>query len=321
MKNKKIPLPLISSALTVVVLWTVFTLLSGSSLAIPGSMVVEDLTKRKVEVPGQVERIVCAGPGALRLIVYLKATDMVIGVEDAERSWGSSGRPYAIAHQELKNLPSIGPGGPGKLPNTEALVKLSPDVIFMSYIEKRIADNIQKKTNIPVVVLSYGELARFSEPLFESLKLTGKLLGKEKKADEVVNFIKQVIEDLKTRTEDIPDKQKPSVYIGGIGYKGAHGIDSTEASFPPFVFLHAKNVVDEVGKEGHLFIDREKLFEWDPDIIFIDEGGFELVKQDYEKRRQFYYSLKAFIKGNVYGTLANFYSFLILIHTNPASST
>jgi len=269
---------------------------------------ITDLVGRTVEVPKEIGRIVCAGPGALRLIVYLNANDKVIGVEDAEKRWGSSGRPYAMAHRELKDLPSIGPGGPGRLPNTEALIELSPDVVFMTYVDTRTADNIQSKTNIPVVILSYGKLATFGKPLFKSLELAGKILRKEERAEKVINFIKGIQEDLRARTKDIPDEEKPTVYIGGIGYKGAHGIESTEANFPPFALLYAKNVVDELGGWHH-FIDKEKLLEWDPDVIFIDEGGFQLVKQDYQKNPELYRSLKAFKNGDTYGTLPfNFYT-------------
>ena len=270
---------------------------------------ITDLTGRKVKVPKKVNRIVCAGPGALRLIVYLNSVKKVIGVEDAEKRWSASGRPYAMAHRELKNLPSIGPGGPGKLPNMEALVELNPDVLFMTYVNKRIANNIQSKTNIPVVVLSYGKLSSFGKPLFESLYLAGNILGKSHRAKEVVDFIKKTKKDLMSRTVNISGHKKLTVYIGGIGYKGAHGIESTEANFPPFTYLHAKNVVNELGKTGHIFIDKEKLLQWDPDIIFIDEGGYKIIKQDYQKNSKFYQSLKAFKNKNIYGTLPfNFYT-------------
>jgi len=300
MKNRVL---LISLTLAVVIGFSLSACALASSIT-----KIKDLLGRTVEVPKEVERIVCAGPGALRLIVYLNANDKVVGVEDAEKRWGSSGRPYAMAHGELRNLPSIGPGGPGRLPNTEALIELSPDVVFMTYIDARTADNIQDKINIPVVVLSYGKLATFGKPLFTSLELAGKILRKEERAEKVIGFIKGIQEDLRARTEDIPDEEKSTVYIGGIGHKGAHGIESTEAKFPPFVFVHAKNVVDELGGWHH-FIDKEKLLEWDPDVIFIDEGGFQLVKQDYQKNPEFYSSLKAFKNGNVYGTLPfNFYT-------------
>ena len=285
------------------------TLLIANYVMAANTIKIKDLAGRIVKVPIRVERIVCAGPGALRLIVYLNAIDKVVGVEDAEKRWGFSGRPYAMAHEELKKLPSIGPGGPGKLPDNEALVKLNPDIIFMTYVTSRIADNIQSKTNIPVVVLSYGEHATFiGDPLFRSLELAGKITGKNERAKKVIDLIREIQQELEIKTRIVPDDKKPTVYVGGIGYKGAHGIESTEAKFPPFALVNAKNVVDEL--EGwHHFIDKEKIFQWDPDIIFIDEGGFQLIKQDYQKNPKLYSSLKAFKDRNVYGLLPfNFYT-------------
>lgn len=282
-------------------------LMSGclQSQSVKGTVTVKDLIGREVKVPNNVERIVAAGPGALRIIVYLNASDKIVGVEDFEKLH-KYGRPYILAHPELRELPSIGPGGPGKLPNLEALVNLKPDVIFMTYVDAKTAQDIQEKTGIPVVVLSYGQLTAFEdEELFKSLELAGKILGKEKRAQEVINFIKSLQEDLSKRTENT---KSPSVYVGGLGYKGAHGIESTRAKYPPFVVLHAKNVVDELG-EGHKFIDKEKLLEWDPEYIFIDEGGLSLVLDDYKKNPKFYESLKAVKNENVYGVLPyNYYA-------------
>ena len=104
--------------LKVLSLVVLLVLVSGclqSQSAEKATMVVKDLAGREVAVPKNVERVVAAGPGALRIIVYLNATDMVVGVEDFEKQH-PGGRPYIIAHPELKELPSIGPGGPGKLP-------------------------------------------------------------------------------------------------------------------------------------------------------------------------------------------------------------
>ncbi len=266
---------------------------------------VMDMLGRNVELPAHVTKIVAAGPGALRLIVYLNASNMVVGVEDFEKRY-NFGRPYILAHPELRKLPTIGPGGPGKLPNFEELVKIKPDVIFMTYVDAKTVDEIQSKTGIPVVVLSYGNLATFDdETLFKSLKLAGKILGREKRAEEVIAFIKNLQDDLIKRTENV---RSPEVYVGGIGYKGAHGIESTEAKYPPFVVVHADNVADKLG-EGHRFIDREQLLEWNPDYIFLDEGGLKLVLSDYKKDPEFYSSLKAIKTGNVYGILPyNFYA-------------
>jgi iron complex transport system substrate-binding protein len=268
-------------------------------------LTVTDSLGRTVQVPANVQRVVAAGPGALRLVVYLNASDMVVGVEDFEKRY-SYGRPYIIAHPELKELPSIGPGGPGKLPNIEALINLKPDVVFMTYVDKKTADDIQAKTGIPVVVLSYGRLATFDdEELFKSIELAGRILGKEERAEEVVEFIKSTQGDLEKRTEGVEPKM---VYVGGIGYKGAHGIESTEGDYPPFKVVHADNVAAELGP-GHHSIDKEKLLEWQPEYIFLDEGGLKLTLDDYSKNPDFYNSLEAVKSGNLYGLLPfNFYT-------------
>ncbi len=88
-----------------------------------------------------------------------------------------------------------------------------------------------------------------------------------------------------------------------------HGIESTQGKYSLFTALNIKNVADETGKTGSVMIDKEKLVEWNPNIIFIDLGGLEIVKQDYSKNTKFYDSLTAFKEGNVYSQLPyNFYS-------------
>ena len=46
-----------------------------------------------------------------------------------------------------------------------------------------------------------------------------------------------------------------------------------------------------------MFIDKEKIFTWNPDIIFIDSGGSELVKQDYIKKPVYKQMDNKFRKG------------------------
>lgn len=56
-----------------------------------GSLQVTDMAERQVTVPDDPERIICLGPGTLRLIVYLQAESKVVGVEAMEkRPWRAS---------------------------------------------------------------------------------------------------------------------------------------------------------------------------------------------------------------------------------------
>ncbi|OPZ89226.1 MAG: Periplasmic binding protein [Firmicutes bacterium ADurb.Bin419] len=215
-----------------------------------------------------------------------------------------------MANPELSNLPVIGPGGPNNAPDPEKILAIRPEVIFSTYAgDKASADNLQSKTGIPVVAISYGKTSTFDPAVYTSLKLIGTIVGKEQKAEEIVEYMEKCKSDLDTRTKDIPDANKPSVYIGGLGMKGTHGIESTQGKYSLFNAVHAKNVVDETGKTGSLMIDKEKLIQWNPDKIFIDGGGFKMIEQDYEKNKDFYNTLSAIKNGEIYSQLPyNFYT-------------
>jgi iron complex transport system substrate-binding protein len=263
---------------------------------------VTDMGKRTVEVPLNPQRIICLSPGTLRLIVYVAAADRVVGVEDFEKT-RPTGRPYILAHPELTKLPTVGPGGPASInkePDLEAVLKVKPDVIFISYMEPGNADALQKKLGIPVVILTHGRFASVDELVFDSLRIAGKILDREKRAQEVVAYVQAARQDLQSRTQGVPEQGKPAVYVGAVGYKGIQGIESSDASFTPLEWVGAHNLAKNVSPNDHVFVDREKLLAWNPDIIFLDAGGLSLVKQDFAKKSEFYEGLKAFQEKRVY---------------------
>jgi iron complex transport system substrate-binding protein len=225
-----------------------------------------------------------------------------VGVEDIEKA-NPKTRPYWIANNELSGLPSIGPGGPNSInkePDLEKILAVSPDIIFISYMDRIKADALQKKIGIPVIVLTYGPFGTFTDAVYDSIALVGCILSKEDRAASVVDFIEKSRKELNKRVNGIPGDQRPAVYVGAIGFKGTHGIESTETIYAPFEWVKARNIAVSGGKKGHLFVDKEKILVWDPDIIFIDSGGNELVKQDYIKKPDYYKGLSAFRKRNIH---------------------
>ena len=217
------------------------------------SVTVTDLGKRSVEAPLGPERIVCLSSGTLRLISMLGAANRVVGVEDFEKTF-PAGRPYILANPDITKLPSIGPGGPGSInkePDLEALLKVKPDVIFISYMEPQNADALQKKLGIPVVILSHGRFASFDELAYESLRVAGKILGLESRAEEIVSFIEKAKKDLNERTQGIDEASKPGVYAGAVGYKGVQGIESSDATYIPLEWNHARNLAKSASTKDH----------------------------------------------------------------------
>jgi iron complex transport system substrate-binding protein len=268
---------------------------------------VTDMAGRPVSVPQDPERIVCIGPGTLRLIVYLQAESKVVGVEDMEKL-NPGGRPYWLAHPELAGLPRCGPGGPAginKKPDLEAVLSVKPQVLFITYMDGPLADEVQRTLGIPVVVLNYGAFASFDETVYDALRLAGRILNRDQRATAVVAYIESLRKDMHARTRDIPPGARPSAYVGGIGYRGACGIESTEKRYTPFDWVGAANVAERVqtGIGSHLFMDKEGLLKLNPDVIFIDGGGLMLVQDDLHKKPKVYNALKAFATGRVYALL------------------
>ncbi|ABL87243.1 periplasmic binding protein [Pyrobaculum islandicum DSM 4184] len=272
------------------------------------SAVVEvvDVLGRRVSVKAPVSRVVALGPGALRLVVYLNATDKLAGIEEIEKR-PPRGRDYGyiLWTKNLTSLPVVGRGGPGSPVDYERILSVRPDVIIMSPLVADAPDKIQEKTGIPVVVVSAfidsGEGWVNFTSLYKSLRTVGVLLGREERAEELVRYMEGLIKDLKRRTANIT--QRPKVYVGAISYKGGQPFEATQSYFPPLVLLNTPGVADRYGIKGVAKIDWEALLKEQPDVIFIDLGNYMFVVQDFNKSRDKYCALKAFREGRVYGIL------------------
>ena len=260
---------------------------------------VEDMLGRKTKVPAKVESIVGIGPGALRLLVYMQVTERVAGVEEIERR---TGRPYIFAHPELQNRPAIGPAFTG---DAELIAARDPDVIFKTYTTRGEADELQKKTGIPVVALHYINPTSEWQVLDSALTLMGKVLNKQSRAEELIQYHHALTDTLEKKTSGIPETEKPGVYLGGLSHRGTHGINSTSPYYESFAFVHAKNLAGPLRKnyannEG-VMLDMEQLMVWNPQFIFIDLAGRALVEQDIRQHRKYFRTMEAFRESKIYG--------------------
>lgn len=276
---------------------------SGSASAASSSAAVTktvvDAYGRSVEVPKDAKTAATVGSGA-RFVVYAGAQDKLIAVTEMETT-PAMNRPYAIAYKDLfANLPSTSNGNHllETNVNEEQLMDLNPDVIISSRSAEE-CDALQKDTGIPVIGITYQNQL-FTDSVYNSITCVGEALGTEDHASEVVAKLKEWDADLKVRTADIADADKPSVYVGAVNYKGAKSFTGTYANYAPLVELNAKNVADETGQKAAVDVDLEQIGNWDPDYMFLNAGNMDLMKADYANNRAFFDGLKAFQQGNLY---------------------
>lgn len=268
--------------------------------ASPETRVIVDSKGREVEIPGTVESIVCVGVGALRYSCYMEAADLVVGIEDYELEKSMSRLYNYVNFDKFDGLPVIGTNGS---PFAEEIIKVKPDAIVMTSYAEADPDELQSKTGIPVVVVP-GSDTTLDEQAYDTIKIMGELYAKEDRAEALTAYLKAIEKDLNDRTADIKDADKPSVYVGGVSFKGNHGFEGTEAFYGPLELIHAKNLANETGQEGAFNIDLEQVLNWDPEIIFVDFNGLELVNKDYAVNPNYYNSLSAVKEGKVYSQIS-----------------
>lgn len=268
----------------------------------PETRIITDMLGREVEIPTKINTIICNGSNALRMVSYLNATDLMVGVEDTDKNYETSTkRDYAHANYAIfKDMPSIGKGGgTAYTAYPEEILKVMPDVILTCFVQEA-AEQLQNETGIPVVSIRTPSSNFIDENWYASLRLTAELTGTQERCEELLSYIDSCKADLKERSSGVPEEDKPSVYTGAVTFSGAHGFAGTYANFGPFLAIDAKNVADETGERSAFEVDLEKVVEWDPDVIFLDPGNMNLVNEEYKANPDFFNALTAVQKGEVY---------------------
>lgn len=261
-----------------------------------GPLVIMDMAGNSVEIPENVEKVSTLCGCAHRLLVFLDAPEMISGVRESEKRKPLRS-PWNMAIRDIVfDIPVI------SAKDAETIVAVNPDIM----VATQTADGfdffehemLAEKVDIPLVILRpYVSFSAHKDNVFESLRILGTVINREKRAEELIAGIEEVIADLDSRTSGIPEEEKPSVYVGGKAWAGSHGIVSTSSMYSAFDFINAKNVAVELGEEN-AFIDKEALLLWDPDYIFLESTGLEQAIEDLSAPE--FSKLKAVQNGNIY---------------------
>ena len=282
-----------------------------------GDVSVTDMVGREVNInPGTYKRVVCIGAGALRMYCYIGDASALAGVEDidnttlAERPamFDSVARPYVLAYGETFNsLPSCGVGGPmAQSAEAEKILACDPDIVISEFEDKDKSDALQEQLGVPVITLSAGSKGVFDEKFYGSMELLGKVFGKEAKAEALVTYVKDEAAAISARVADIPETEKPSVYICGLGNWGTTDHLMTAESYASFEVAGVKNVVSGLGIQGVGPIEEEKFVELGEqmDIIIMDAAAVKNIKPLYAEDSTMFDTCKAWQNGEVYLEMA-----------------
>ncbi|MGI5963070.1 MAG: ABC transporter substrate-binding protein [Lawsonibacter sp.] len=275
---------------------------SSSQMVEKETRVVTDVWGREVVIPKQVNSIVCLGSGAPRIAAYLGVMDLLVGSEEHDLQGETVLRDYSPAYYDtLQSLPAVGAGGGSGANNgyAEEILKVAPDVILAGFTLEA-ANELESQTNIPVVCVRYISNGLADETFYAAMRVFAQVVDAQERCEAVLSYIDQCKEDLNSRTVDVEDGEKLRAYTGAVTFSGRHGFAGTYAHFGPFDVINAWNVADEVVEDGYFETDLEQILLWDPDVIFLDPGNMDLVKDEYQGNPTYFQSLRAVQNGQIY---------------------
>ena len=281
------------------------------------SIVVTDMIGRQVEVvPGSYTRVVCIGAGALRMYTYINGADLLCGVEDIDNTslqnrpkmFDSVAIPYRIAYEtEFSTLPSCGVGGPqAQAAEAEKILSCNPDIVISEYEDVDKENALQEQLGVPVITLRSGPNNVFDDSFKGSLRLLGQLFGKEDRAEAIISFIDKEASAISSRTANVADDQKPSVYICGLGNWGTTNHLMTMPNYVAFTVANVKNAASGLSSKGVQAIEKEYFVSLgkDMDVIVMDAAAVKNVKPLYKEDPTMFDSCKAWQDGEVYLQMA-----------------
>jgi iron complex transport system substrate-binding protein len=240
-----------------------------------GTITITDLLGRTVSIDLPVERVVLT-------FYFEEYVPIEGGVDPFERIVGWTrdyweGRrqwtweTYESAFPEIDDIPDVGYINKGTF-NPEKVISLHPDVVitYPSDFETAKEDVAKlEKAGIPIVVVDYH--SETLEAYNQSTMLLGKILGREEKAQEIMDFYWEQVEKVTTKLEDLHEP-KPTVYVecGNMGpseYSNSYGKGNMWGE------LNEKcrgiNIAEEaVGAGKNAPISPEYLLKQNPDVIY-----------------------------------------------------
>jgi iron complex transport system substrate-binding protein len=262
---------------------------------------VTDMLGRTVEIPSTIERVVTIDDGFVESIMYrLGMQDKIVGLGGAASrvvwnytfemidgntyEYQDGMTPVRYLEPSLADLPQVVESGAGV--NYETLVALDPDVVFIregAYAFTAGSDEKIDKTistieslGIPLVVLvgpPYQEQPGVDH-ICEEIRLVGEVFSRQEDADELASYLEEQIADIRSRTKDVPENEKPLVMQLGLSPRArngggagmAWGRDTIESYFIEEI-ANAKDAYEGTG--SFVIISAEQILSLDPDVIVL----------------------------------------------------
>ncbi|MEO5756942.1 MAG: ABC transporter substrate-binding protein [Mesorhizobium sp.] len=256
--------------LCLVLIWPLLALAPASARTIT------DQLNRTVTVPDHVERIVVLQHQTLDILVELGAADKIVGVLRTWQKLIPGLDKYAPA---LTSLPM-----PGDLStvNVEEVLKLKPDVVFVTNYAPPAMIEQMSQAGLPVVAISLSkgegveapklnptfadDDAAYGEGLKIGVQLIGDIVGKRERADAIIDYAFAQRKKVEERVASIPDAERVRLYMANPDMN-TYG----SGKYTGVIMKRSGGVNVAAGVRGATKVSMEDVLVWNPQVIFVQD--------------------------------------------------
>jgi iron complex transport system substrate-binding protein len=258
------------------------SLLAGGAPALADKVMVTDVLGRKVEVEAPVQRVILGEGRQMYVVAALDKDDpfkrVVAWRDDLPKADPDSYKQYLARYPQVAKLPSFGGMKEGAF-DIEQAIALKPDVLFLN-IEAKVASDeaslVEKlaAVGIPVVYVDFREKPfQNTEP---SLRLMGKLFGREKVAEDFIAFRAAEIARVTDRLAKVEGLKRPLVMMERAGgYSDDCCMSFGNENFGKMVDIAGgKNFASDLIPGTFGTVNPEAVVAANPDVVIITGGNW-----------------------------------------------
>ncbi|MBU6112732.1 ABC transporter substrate-binding protein [Mammaliicoccus lentus] len=239
-------------------------------------------SKEKVEY----KRIISLIPSNTEILYELGLGDKVVGVSTVD--------DYPKDVKDKKQFDAF------KL-DTEALMKAKPDLILAHESNKTTQEKDLKKLTDAGVKVVYIDDANSINEMYQTFKQVGKVTGKEKEANKLVDKVKNDIEKVKKDIHE--DKQGKQVFMEISSQPDIYTSGKNTFYDDMLTSIKAKNVFHD--EEGWIKTDKESILKRNPDVMITTSGQSEEEYKKLNNNRDGFDQVNAVKNDSVYALNAD----------------
>ncbi len=228
------------------------------------AVTVRDSLGRIVTLPGLAEKVLSLQPEITRIVVALGAGERLVG---ADYFILKHDRLFPIIFPGARDLPAV--SNTSEDMNFEMVMRLDPDVVFISPTELQMVDALQGKLKRPVVALA--SMGSFDK-LVEEIVLVGDTLGRGARAAELAADFRSRLASVRASLQGVPENGKPRVYLSFWGTLTRTPVVYEPVDAAGGVNCAAGMLPASLGTIATV-AQAEQIIAWRPDIILI-QGSY-----------------------------------------------